>query len=300
MVQGEFVMVDFYKKIFKDREKRLKLVRLLSFIPDEPYIKLVFRLKSGKKLNLKNPQTFNEKLNWLKLHNKREEYTDLVDKLKVRKYITEKLSADYLFPLLGEWDSFDEIDFDSLPDSFVLKCSHDSGSVKIIKDKDKADKKELSRFFKGRLSMNPFCLGREYPYKNVKPKIIAEKLMESSDGKGIRDYKFFCFDGEPKMMFVASDRDTDVKFDFFDMNFNHLDIYNIHPNAETVPEKPKNFEKMKGLCPVLTKGMPFVRLDLYEIDSKIYFGEFTFFHGGGFYEFFPDEWNKKLGDLIEI
>jgi len=293
-------MADFYKKIFKDREKRLKLISLLSFVPDEPYIKLVYRIKTGKNLNLKNPQTVNEKLNWLKLHNKHEEYTELVDKLKVRKYITEKLSAEYLFPLLGEWDSFDEIDFDSLPESFVLKCNHDSGSVKIIKDKGKADKKALRKFFNGRLSMNSYNFGREYPYKNVKPKIFAEKLMKSSDGKGIRDYKFFCFDGEPKLMFVASDRENDVRFDFFDMSFNHLDIYNIHQNAETVPEKPKNFERMKDLCRVLTKGMKTVRLDLYEIDAKVYFGEFTFFHGGGFYEFFPEEWNKKLGDLIDI
>lgn len=289
-----------YKKVFKNRELRLKLIRLLSFVPDELYLKLVFKIKTGKNLDLKTPETFNEKLNWLKLHEKREEYTDLVDKLKVRKYIAEKLSEDYLFPLLGEWDSFDEIDFETLPEKFVLKCNHDSGSVKIITDKAAADKKALSKFFRGRLELNPFCLGREYPYKNVKPKIIAEKYMESEDGKGIRDYKFFCFDGEPKLMFVASDRETDVRFDFFDADFNRLEIYNIHPNAETVPEKPKNFEKMKELCRVLTKGMKFVRLDLYEIDGKVYFGEFTFFHGGGFYEFSPDEWNKKLGDLIDI
>lgn len=292
-------MID-YKKVFKNRETRLKLIRLLSFIPDEPYLKIVFKIKTGKSLDLKTPKTFNEKLNWLKLHKKHEEYSDLVDKLKVRSFVSKKLSEEYLFPLLGEWNSFEEIDFESLPKKFVLKCNHDSGSVRLITDKDSADKRELSRFFGGRLSLNPFCLGREYPYKSVKPKIIAEKLMESEDGKGIKDYKFFCFDGEPRLMFVAGDREADVRFDFFDMDFNHLDIYNIHPNAERVPEKPKSFEKMKELCRVLTKGMKFVRLDLYEIDSKPYFGEFTFFHGGGFYEFSPEEWNKKLGDLIDV
>ena len=299
MVQGESLMID-YKKVIKNRELRLKLIRLLSFIPDKPYIKMVYKIKTGKRLNLKNPQTFNEKLNWLKLHGKREEYTDLADKLKAREYISKTLSPDYLFPLLGVWDSFEEIDFDALPESFVLKCNHDSGSVKIITDKEKADKKALARFFNGRLSINPYYLGREYPYKNIKPKIIAEKLMKSSDGKGIRDYKFFCFNGEPKLMYVASDRETDVKFDFFDMDFNHLNMQNTHPNAETVPQKPQNFEKMKELCGLLTKGKPFIRLDLYEIDSKIYFSEFTFFHVGGFYEFYPEEWNKKLGDLIDI
>ena len=299
MVQGESLMID-YKKVIKNRELRLKLISFLSFVPDELYIKIVYKIKTGKRLNLKNPQTFNEKLNWLKLHGKREEYTDLADKLKAREYISKTLSPDYLFPLLGVWDSFEEIDFDALPESFALKCNHDSGSVKLIADKTKADKKALSKFFKGRLSINPYYLGREYPYKNIKPKIIAEEFMKSSDGKGIRDYKYFCFNGEPRLMFVASDREADVKFDFFDMDFNHLDIYNIHPNAEIVPERPQSFEKMKELCRILTKGMPFVRLDLYEIDSRVYFGEFTFFHGGGFYEFFPDEWNKKLGDLIDI
>lgn len=289
-----------YKKLIKNRELRLQLIDKLSFIPTKPYLKLVYKIKTGKNLNLDNPVGFNEKLNWLKINDKVSSYTKLVDKLAVRDYIKETAGEEYLFPLLGHWEHFDDIDFDSLPDKFVLKCNHDSGSVKLVTDKSKINKAEFKAFFEGRLKINPYNAGREYPYKDIKPCIIAEKFMESSDGRGINDYKFFCFDGEPEIMFVATDRATDVRFDFYDMNFNHLLIYNIHPNSDHVVEKPQCFEDMKELCRKLTKGMKFVRFDLYEIDGKIYFGEFTFFHGGGFYLFEPEEWEKKLGDLIRI
>ncbi len=288
-----------YKKIFKNREFRLKLISLLKFIPTKPYLKMVYKIKTGKKLNLNNPIGFNEKLNWLKINNIHNEYTQLVDKLAVRDYISEKIGAEYLFPLLGHWERFEDIDFDSLPDKFVLKCNHDSGSVKLVRDKGSIDRKQFSEFFAGRLKMNPYTIGREYPYRNVKPCIIAEKYMEAPGGKSINDYKFFCFDGKPEIMFVATDRDVDVKFDFYDMDFNHLDIYNIHENSGKPIEKPSCFDEMKELCEKLTKGMKFVRLDFYEIDGQVYFGEFTFFHGGGFWLFKPDEWEKKLGDLIE-
>lgn len=292
-------MID-YKKIIKDREFRLKLIDKLSFIPDKPYLKMVYKIKTGKSLNLDSPTGFCEKLNWLKVNDKHSEYTQLVDKIAVRDYITEKIGKEYLFPLLGHWKHFDDIDFDKLPDKFVLKCNHDSGSVRLVTDKTKIDKEEFKLFFEGRLKLNSFYAGREYPYKDVKPEIIAEKFMESNDGRGINDYKFFCFDGKPEIMFVATDRATDVRFDFYDMEFNHLPIYNIHPNSDSVVKKPERFEEMKSLCEKLSKGMRFVRLDLYEVDGKIYFGEFTFFHGGAFYLFEPDEWEKKLGDLIKL
>lgn len=289
-----------YKKVFKDRERRLKLIYLLSFLPDRLYLKLVFRIKTGKKLNLKNPTGFNEKENWLKLHQKQEEYTRLVDKLAVREHIEACLGDGYLFPLLGHWDNFDEIDFSKLPERFVLKCNHDSGSVMVVDDKSKIDRNALKKFFQNRLRMNAFSFGREYPYKDVKPCIMCEQFMESKDGQGINDYKFFCFDGEPKLMFVATDRAVDVKFDFFDMDFKHLDIYNIHPNADKEIQKPSGFEEMKEICRKLTKGMKFVRLDLYEIDGKIYFGEYTFFHGGGFHLFEPEEWEQRLGSWLRL
>lgn len=220
-----------YKKIFRDREKRLGLIKYLSFIPDAPYLRIVYRIKTGKKLHLRHPVGFNDKMNWLKLHDRHPEYTDYVDKVKVRGIVERKLGSGYFFPLLGTWRHFRDINFDELPDEFVLKCNHDSGSVKVITDKAKMNRKELETFFENRLSLNTFCLGREYPYKNVEPCILAEKLMKAEGG--INDYKFFCFDGNPTIMFVATERASgDTKFDFYNMDFKHLDIVNIHPQSE--------------------------------------------------------------------
>lgn len=289
-----------YKKIFKNREFRLKLISCLRFIPTKPYLKMVYKIKTGKKLNLKNPIGFNEKLNWLKVNDIHPEYTDLVDKIKVREYVQNKIGEDICFPLLGQWEKYEDVNFEILPEQFVMKCNHDSGSVKIINNKSKIDHKELAKFFKSRLKINSYTIGREYPYKNIKPMIMAEKYMVPKGSSDINDYKFFCFNGNPEIMFIATDRSTDVKFDFFDMNFNHLDIENIHPQAGKTIEKPKLFEEMKEIASKLSQGMKFVRIDLYEIEGKVYFGEFTFFHGGGFWLFKPDEWERKLGDLINI
>lgn len=292
-------MID-YKKLVKDRELRLKLAHLMSFVPSRPYLKFLYRMKTGRKLNLSNPKGFNEKLNWLKVNDIHPEYAKLVDKLAVREHIKETVGEEYLFPLLGAWDSFDQIDFDTLPEQFVLKCNHDSGSVKIIRDKNAIDKVALAKFFDGRLKGKVGFATREYPYKGLQPCIIAEELMDPTNETGLNDYKFFCFNGKPEIMFVATDRATDCRFDFFDMEFNHLPIYNIHPNSDKPIEKPACFEEMKELAARLSQGMKCVRVDLYEINGKIYFGEFTFFHGGGFYLFEPEEWELKLGNLIDI
>ena len=289
-----------YKKIFKNRELRLKLVNCLRFIPNKPYLKMVFKIKTGKKLNLKDPTTFCDKLNWLKLKEIHPEYTQLVDKVGVRDYIKEQIGEEYLFPIYDTWEHFNDIDFDALPDKFVLKCNHDSGSVKVITDKSTINKEELHKFFEARLKMNPYVLGREYPYKDVKPCIVAEKFMTPDGEDDINDYKFFCFNGKPVIMFIATDRSTDVKFDFFDMDFNHLDIVNIHDQSGLEIAKPAMFDEMKELAAKLSQGMKFVRIDLYEIAGKIYFGEFTFFHGGAFWPMYPEKWEKELGDLIEL
>ena len=290
-----------YQDIIKNRELRLKLINLLRFIPDKPYLKMVYKIKTGKKLNLKNPQTFSEKIQWLKLNEKHDEYTDLVDKIKVRKAVEKIMGEDICFPLIGVWDRYEDIDFDSLPDKFVLKCNHDSGSVKLIKDKSKMDHKMLAEFFNGRLKINAYVLGREYPYKNVPPKIIAEKYMESQTSGEIRDYKFFCFDGQAKLMYVALDRSINPRFDFFDMSFNRLDITNCDcPPSNKIYAKPEKFDEMKAIAEKLSRGMKQVRIDLYEIDNKIYFGEYTFFHAGGFWPFEPEEWEKKIGDMIKL
>ncbi len=289
-----------YKKLVRNREWRVKISYFLRFIPDRTYLKMVYYMKTGKKLNLETPLGFNDKQNWLKINDIHPEYSKLVDKYEVRFDIKEKLGDDYLIPLIGVWDSYDEIDFSYLPEQFVLKCTHDSGSVKIVHNKEDINHKEFKLFFNRRMKINSFYLGREYPYKAVKPRILAEKLMGTD--KGINDYKFFCFDGKPVIMFVATERGTgDTKFDFFDMNFNHLDIVNIHPQSLIGGiKKPKCFDEMKMVAAKCSKGMKFVRIDLYEIDGKIYFGEYTFFHGGGFWLFKPDHWEKDLGDLLKL
>lgn len=295
-------MID-YKIIIRNRDLRLKLIYMLRFIPTKPYLRLVYWAKTGKKLDLKNPVGFNEKENWLKLYDVHPEYTQLADKYRVREYIKDQIGEEHLFPLLGKWDKFEEIDFDKLPNQFVLKCNHDSGSVKVIRDKSQLTEEELKKmkkFFSWHLRRNPFYAGREYPYRNIKPCIIAEKYMVPEGESDIEDYKFFCFDGEPKIMFIATDRSIDVKFDFFDMDFNHLDIVNCHPNAEVAPKKPACFDEMVKIAKKLSQGMKFVRLDLYQIEGKVYFGEFTFYHAGGFYLFHPSKWENELGDWIKI
>ncbi len=292
-------MID-YRKIVKSRELRLKLTGLLKAIPNKPYLKMVYRIKTGKKLNLKNPVTYCDKLNWLKLHDIHPEYTRMVDKVVLHDVIKEKLGEDICIPMLGAWEHYSDIDFDKLPDKFVLKCNHDSGSVKIITDKSKINHDELNKFFEARLKMNPYNIGREYPYKDVKPMIMAEEYMVPEDKSDIDDYKFFCFNGKPEIMFVATERSTDCKFDFFDMDFNHLDIVNIHPQSSQKIEKPERFEEMKELAAKLSEGMKTVRIDLYEINGKVYFGEFTFFHAGGFWPMTPEKWERYFGDLIDL
>lgn len=300
-------MID-YKKIIRNRELRLQIINLLSFIPSEPYLKMVYRIKLGKKLNLDNPVTYNEKLNWLKLHEIHPEYTKLVDKLAVRDYIKEKIGEEYLFPLLGAWERFEDIDFDTLPDKFVLKCNHDSGSVKIIKDKSKMDKKALKKFFNRRLKLNAYVMGREYPYKDVPPRIIAEKYMtddgtaEQSDA-GLTDYKFFCFNGVADCVMVCRDRHlNDTKFYFFDRDWK-LCRYNrlcrSLPEDFTM-EKPELMDKMFEIADTLSKGMATVRLDLYECNGQIYFGEFTFFPSGGFEDGFDVNSDTYFGSLVTL
>lgn len=296
-------MIDF-RKIF-GRQSRGKIMYALRFLPDKLYLQIFYFFTTGRFINFKNPKLFCEKQQWLKVNDRHPEYGRLVDKLAVRSHIDEVLGEGHLFPLLGVWKSFDEIDFSTLPNSFVLKCNHDSGSTKIIKDKSaltESDYIALNRHFTERLSQDFFYAGREYPYKGMERRIIAEQMMTdaSAPDGSIEDYKFFCFDGEPKVMFIATDRSTDCRFDFFDMDFNHLDIVNIHPNADKPILKPPMFEEMKEIAAKLSQGMKFVRIDLYALNGQIYFGEYTFFHGGGFRFCYPLEWERRLGDWIDI
>ncbi len=273
---------------------------------DEKYVKKMFRFKMGYPLELDNPVTFNEKLQWLKLYDRNPEYIKMVDKCDAKFYVAELIGETYVVPLYGVWDNFDDIDFDSLPKQFVLKTTHDCGGVVVCKDKDTFDKASAREFLNMHLKSEYFYHCREWAYKEVKPRIIAEKYMkddQSNRDEGLTDYKFFCFDGVPKAMFIATDRaskDEETKFDFYDMNFNHLPFTNGHPNSKRAIEKPKNFELMKQLAEKLSQGIPHVRVDFYESEGDIYFGELTLCHWGGLVPFEPKEWDKIFGDWIEL
>lgn len=270
---------------------------------DETYLKKLFRLSMGKELDLENPKTYSEKLQWLKLYDRKELYTRLVDKAEVKEYVAQKLGEEYIIPTLGVWDRFSDIDFSSLPEQFVLKCTHDSGGLVICRDKEKVDWKKAGKRLEKCRKTNYYYSKREWPYKDVKPRILAEEYMVDESGTELKDYKFFCFDGVPKVMFIASDRanpNEETKFDFFDMDFQHLPFTNGHPNAKIPPKKPQSFEKMKELAARLSEGIPQVRVDFYDINGKIYFGEMTFFHWSGLMPFKPESWDEKMGDWIKL
>lgn len=280
------------------------LRRIMGLLPDEMFIRLNYLRRMKQWPDLKNPTTYNEKLQWLKLHDRQPLYTQLVDKYEVRRFVEERIGGEYLVPLAGgPWNSFDEIDFDALPERFVLKCTHDSGGLVICRDKRTLDREKARRRISQSLQQNFYYHNREWPYKDVQPRIIAEAYMEDASTSELRDYKFFCFDGEPKMLFVASDRQTageETKFDFFDMDYNHLDLRNGHPNAAVPPEKPVQFGLMRELAQKLSQGIPHVRVDLYEVNGRVYFGEMTFYHWSGMVPFDPPEWDRKLGSWIGL
>lgn len=294
------------KNFISDPAKRILYLSQLGFyrhMDDRKYLEKLYRATFGKELNLENPQTFNEKLQWLKLYDRKPIYTTMVDKYAAKEYVADKIGEEYIIPTLGVWDKFDDIDFDALPDEFVLKCTHDSGGLAICKDKKtfniEAARKKINRCLK----RNYYYTFREWPYKDVKPRIIAEKYMVDESGYELKDYKIFCFDGQPKIMFIATDRanpEEETKFDFFDMEFNHLPFQNGHPNAKKSIMQPKGFEKMKELAAKLSAGIPQVRVDFYDIDGKVYFGELTFSHWSGFVPFDPEEWDYKLGSWIDL
>lgn len=290
-----------YKKVFKDREKRLQLINKLSFIPTVPYLKLVYRIKTGRRLNLKNPQLFSEKINWLKIHNVHPEYTDYVDKYKMKHIISEKFGEEYVFKCFGVWNSFEDIDFSELPKQFVLKCTHDSGSIKIVLDKDAIDYDEFKSFFNNRLKINSYNIGREYPYQNVPPRIIAEEYYETNDGNIITDYRFFCFSGHVKLFYVMSGRNKDEKETWFDRDCNRLDIIDKTTlKTDKTVQLPQEIKEMLQFAEEISSELQFARIDLYEDNGKFYFGEVTFFPYGGFMLLEPIEWEYKLGEWLAI
>jgi hypothetical protein len=279
------------------------MANCMGWLPDKAYLKMKFRHTMGHKLNLKNPKTFSEKLQWLKLYDRRPEYIVMVDKVKAKDYVASVLGEEYIIPTLGVWENPDDIDFDKLPDRFVLKCNHNSGTgMYICKDKNKMDVDKVKEELKKGIKEDYYKKNREWPYKDVPRRAFAEAYMEDEFGE-LRDYKFFCFNGEVKAMFIATDRSKGehaVRFDFFDENYNHLPFTNGHPNATVQPEKPRMFEEMKVLASKLSKGIPQVRIDFFEVGNKVYFGEMTFFHWSGLQPFVPEEWDYKFGEWIKL
>ena len=287
--------------IYKTEGRLIKYA--CPFISDERYLKLVFKHRTGYSLNLDNPQTFNEKLQWLKLNDRHPEYTKMVDKATAKEYVAAIVGEKYIIPTIGLWESVDEIDWDSLPAQFVIKCTGDSGGVVVCKDKNKLDIASAKAKLKKGWGRNYCKYNKEYPYENIRPRIIAEEYLEDESGYELKDYKIFCFNGEPKLLFVASDRQLvgeETKFDFFDLDWNHLPFTNGHPNSSHPIEKPKNFEEMIDVARKLSVNIPQVRIDLYNSNGKIYFGEITFFHWSGMTPFVPIEWDYKLGNLIKL
>ena len=289
-------------KICTDKTYRVNVfveLGIYNKVPDEKYLKMLYKVYQGKELDLDNPQDFTEKLQWLKLYNRKDEYTMMVDKYSARQYIAQTIGEQYLIPLIDVWDDPEDIDFSKLPDRFVLKCNHNSGKgMYICKDKKALDERKVKKELKKGLEQDYYITRREWPYKNVKRKIICEQYMEDKQGECLQDYKFFCFNGKPRIMYVSRDAAEKPYTDFFDMDFNHLDITMKDPNATICPEKPLNFEKMKLFSEKLSKGIPFLRVDFYEIDGKLYVGELTFFHNSGFFKVNPEYYNRKLGEWI--
>lgn len=270
-------------------------------LSDDIFLKRKYKIFLHKELNLDKPKAYTEKLQWLKLYDRRPEYVTMVDKCAAKNYVASKIGDEYIIPTIGIWDNPDDIDFNSLPDKFVLKCNHNSGlGMYICRDKSKMDISKVKKKLKKGLCQNYYLTGREWPYKNVKPRIIAEAYIEDSKHKDLKDYKFFTFGGIPKVLYIAQGRgkSDEVVADFFDMNFNHLPFTIDHDMAEMPPEKPKCFEEMKRLASVLSEGTPQLRVDFYEVDGKVYFGEMTFFHCSGFEGFHPPKWDNIFGEWL--
>lgn len=278
------------------------LYRFGKCIPDEIYLRWIYYLETGSHLNLKNPQRYNEKLIWLKLYYRDPMWTIMVDKYGVKQLVSERVGSEYVVPVLGRWNRAEEIEWDKLPNRFVLKTNHDSGNngVFIIKDKSKIGREKLVRKINASLLRDTSVSGREWPYRDVKRCVFAEQYLEDTTGE-LRDYKFFCFNGKVKYLYVATERQSgNLKFNFFDEDFNSIDLWQSHPRSDMPIEKPAKYDEMKELAAKLSKGLPEVRVDLYEVNGRIYFGEYTFFSLDGTAVFHPDKWDFIWGNLIHL
>ena len=285
-------------------EKKIYSAGALGFfnwMPDEQYLKIIYRMNLKKKLHIKNPSTFNEKLQWLKIHDRRPEYTCMVDKYEAKKYVANKIGNQYIVPTLGVWDRFENIEFGNLPNQFVLKCTHDSGGLVICKDKKIFDYNIAKKKINKCMRKNYYWQGREWPYKDVPRRIMAEKYMEDEEGQ-LKDYKFFCFNGKVECFKIDFDRYQEHHANYYDREGNLLPFgeYDLPPRPERVLKMPSQLKLMIDLAERLSAECSFLRVDFYEVEKKVKFGELTFYPASGFGKFYPEEWDKKLGDILKI
>lgn len=277
------------------------LTRLIK--NDELYLKILYYCYKHKRLNLKNPQTFCEKLQWLKLYNHNPEYTIMVDKYAVKDYVANIIGSEHIIPTLGVWSRPEDIEWDKLPKRFVLKCTHDSGTIIIVKDKTKLNKQETIKKLNYWLKRDYYLQSREWPYKNVPRRVIAEQFMDPNPNtKDLPNYNFICFNGEVKGLYIATDHNVlgdDAKYDFFDADFNHISIQQGYDNVSVMPEKPQNFEQLKNVAEQLSKGLPHVGVGLYDLGDNVFLGELAIFHMSSMAPFEPDEWYKCFDEMLK-
>lgn len=297
-------MSSFIKKIQKGVTNPrfvldLLAVRLCSkWLQDKPYLKMRFKLNMGYPLDLDNPRTFNEKMSWIKLYDRRPVYTQMADKYTAKQFVSERVGKEYVVENLAQVNKWEDIDINALPNQFVIKCTHDSSGVSICKDKSSFDFEKARKKIEQSYKCNYFWNCREWPYKNIQPKIIIDRYLDDHTGNELRDYKFWCFNGKPVYMYCTI-KGKGIFENFYDMDFNIVPI--DHGFPRNVPEfnKPNNFELMKELATKLSDGVPFVRVDFFDVEGKVYFGEFTFFDWGGLRPFNGD-WDEKLGELLQL
>lgn len=275
---------------------------LYRHVPDDKYLVMEYKAVMGKELDLNAPKSFNEKMQWLKLYDRNPEYPIMVDKAEVKDYVAKRIGAEHIIETVGVWDSFDAIDFDRLPERFVLKCTHDSGGLVICKDKGSFDKEKARKKLEKCLKNNYYYMSREWPYKSVKPRIIAEEYMEDPKLAELRDYKFFCFNGKPKCFKIDFDRFIEHRANYYDIEGTLLPFgeSNVLPDFERDIAMPQKLDEMLRLAEILSENIPFVRVDFYEVGEKIYFGELTFYPASGLGPFTDEEWDMKLGSWIEL
>lgn len=274
----------------------------LNALSDQAYLSIMYRAKLGKKLNLKTPKTFNEKMQWMKLYHRDPIYSSMVDKYEVKQIVATKIGAEHIVPVVGgPWQSVDEIDFDSLPDQFVVKTTHDCGGVRICKDKKSFDRNSAAAFLNRHMQRNYYLTCREWPYKNIVPRLFAEAYISDQTNPVLPVYKIFCFEGQPRVVqAIRNDKQKDETIDYFDTQWNKLDLRQNFPNSPVLPDRPENLDTMLDIARKLSQGHAFIRIDLYEANGCVYFSEYTFYSDAGFAEFHPDHWDETLGSWINL